>query len=159
MHVEDGDRFPIINVAALEDAPPLNDAVRGKMVVLNFWASWCAPCRKEMPSLQRLSEKLDPALYQVLGVSVDDDENLVREFLLQHGIQFPNYLDSDMSMARKAIGVNAYPETLLIAPDGTIVRRISGEQIWDSSGMLAVLEDVRAGTTGAGRSWDYADDR
>jgi thiol-disulfide isomerase/thioredoxin len=118
-----------------------NDAAswHGKMLVLNIWATWCGPCRREMPSLQRLSRALDPKRFAVVGLSIDADAFLASEFLGQYGITFTNLLDQDGKMTRR-LGVQAYPETFVIAPDRTLVRRMTGLHDWSSPAMVGMLE-------------------
>ena len=120
----EGHAFPLQSIESLPllgaAAPQLED----KTLLINFWATWCAPCREEMPSLQRLSERLDPDRFAVIGVSVDEDANLVREFLLQYQIEFPNYLDADKKLASDRLGLLSYPQTFIVSPDGVITQRI-----------------------------------
>ena len=129
-------------------------AHQGKLVMVHFWATWCAPCRKEMPSLERLSQKLDPNKFVLLGVSVDEDINLVKEFKIKYGIKFAEYIDLDMSLARGHFGASAFPETFIIGRDGRLVRRMIGEHEWDTPAMLKVLNDAYGGVeTKAGAYW------
>lgn len=113
----------------------------GKMLVLNVWATWCPPCRSEMPGLERLSRALDPRRFAVIGMSTDDDERLASEFLMQNGITFANFFDKGGRMA-KQLGMKVYPETFLIAPDGTLLERLPGLREWDSNAMMAHLEEA-----------------
>lgn len=113
----------------------------GRTLVLNVWASWCGPCRREMPSLERLAGRLDPARYAVIGVSTDADGLLAQEFLRQYGITFTNLLDQNGVAARR-LGMNVYPDTFIIAPDGTLLRRMTGLHEWDSAAILAMLETL-----------------
>ena len=117
---------------------------RGKLLVLNVWATWCPPCRREMPSLERLSKSADPKRFAVAAIATDDSVHAVREFLAQYHITFPIYRDTPTNAAN-LLGVRIYPETLLIAPDGRIVQRITGEREWDSPEMLKLLEEVYRG--------------
>jgi thiol-disulfide isomerase/thioredoxin len=114
-------------------------ALQGKMLVLNVWATWCPPCRHEMPGLERLSRSLDPKRFAVIGMSTDRDELLASEFLLQNGITFTNFFDRNGRMARQ-LGLKVYPETFVIAPDGVLMQRITGLREWDSAEMHAQLE-------------------
>ena len=136
----EGKPFPPIAMAnagnALEDP-----GLRGKMLILNVWATWCPPCRREMPGLQRLSKTLDPARFVVLGMSTDQDERLATEFLMQNGITFFNFFDENARLS-KEWNLKVYPETFLIAPDGILLRRIPGLREWDSPEMLAELESL-----------------
>jgi cytochrome c biogenesis protein CcmG, thiol:disulfide interchange protein DsbE len=116
-------------------------SLRGKVVVLNFWATWCPPCRDELPSLNRLEAKLAPIGGTVLGVSVDDDETAYRNFLEQYRVTFPTYRDPTKKIA-ESYGTYEYPETYIIDRKGRIARKIIGAQDWSSSDMLAYLENL-----------------
>ncbi|NMM05009.1 TlpA disulfide reductase family protein [Polaromonas sp.] len=137
----EGQAFPsfMLNYVLGENAN--TPAFQGKVLVLNVWATWCPPCRKEMPSLQRLSQTLDPKRFSVIGLSTDRDALLATEFLAQGGVTFSNFFDPNGKMS-KQLGLRVYPETFLIAPDGTLVRRVTGLQDWSSPEMLALLEDI-----------------
>ena len=114
-------------------------SLQGKMLVLNIWATWCPPCRREMPSLNRLSSLLDPKRFSVVGISIDADTLLVSEFLLKNGIGFSNINDPGGKVMRQ-LGLQVYPETFVIAPDRTLVRRMSGWHEWSSPDMVASIE-------------------
>jgi thiol-disulfide isomerase/thioredoxin len=120
----------------------------GRLLVLNVWASWCPPCRREMPSLERLSKKADSKHIAVAGIATDQSVNAVREFISQHGISFEIFSDTPMNVAN-ILGVHIYPETLLVSPDGKLIQRISGEREWDSPAMLKALEEAYKGKRSA----------
>ncbi|RLA08298.1 MAG: hypothetical protein DRQ59_13985 [Gammaproteobacteria bacterium] len=148
-----GDAFPLTALNQIKilgnKAPELNN----KTLLINFWATWCTPCRKEMPHLQKLSEALDQDKFAVIGISVDDDANLVKEFLLQYKIRFINFQDENLEIASRLLGIQAFPETFIVAPSGVIIKRISGEQIWDVKFLKTHLENthqVEAYSTTAG---------
>ena len=120
-----GETFPL---SALEQMTPVgksNIDIEGKTLLINFWATWCAPCREEMPALQKLSDSLDPERFVVIGISVDKDRNLIREFILQYGIGFPNFQDDKLRLASDLLGIITFPETFIVSPRGVITRRIS----------------------------------
>ena len=122
--VGQGDSFPL---QALQSLPLLSDAgtdLAGKTLLVNFWATWCAPCREEMPLLQQLSDSLDPARYVVIGVAVDEDANLVREFLLRFQIRFTNFQDASGNLATERLRLATFPQTFIVSPQGVITRRI-----------------------------------
>ncbi|MEH6824165.1 MAG: TlpA disulfide reductase family protein [Motiliproteus sp.] len=104
---------------------------RDKVLVLNFWATWCSPCREEMPALQALSEQLDPERYRVIGVNVDQDLNLVREFVLKYGISFLQLTDVSMAVSSDLLAIGFFPQTLIVDPQGVVKVSISGSRAWD----------------------------
>ncbi len=110
-----------------------------RTVVLNVWATWCAPCRAELPSLQALSDRLDPSAYAVIGVSVDEDPAFVREYLHDVGVRFPSYLDPSGSQTIALLDVTSYPQTFVIGPDGAIRHRVIGQRDWASPEILALV--------------------
>lgn len=140
-----GDLFPLDSLAELALQSDRNLDLKAKTLVVNFWATWCTPCRKEMPELQRLSDSMDKSRFSVIGVSVDEDKNLVREFLLQQEIHFANYLDTEQRLAKDLLDIRAFPETFIISPGGIIIRRIVGEQLWDSKAVHVLLESIHHG--------------
>ncbi len=114
----------------------------GKVTILNVWATWCPPCRAELPSLQRLADSLDPSRFAVIGVSVDEDADFVREFLDEVAVSFPNYLDADRRVVEDELGVDSYPQTFLIGADGSVAERIVGVREWAGPGILAQIRSL-----------------
>jgi cytochrome c biogenesis protein CcmG/thiol:disulfide interchange protein DsbE len=98
---------------------------RGKPIVLNVWASWCTPCLKEMPLLEKVHRRMTAAGGTVLGINVQDDRVEALAFLREKGITFPSLRDRDRAYVR-SFGVNAYPETFLIDRRGRIVSLFRG---------------------------------
>lgn len=120
-----GAAFPL---DALGQARRINEGeidLEGKTLLINFWATWCEPCRGEMPVLQQLSDSLDPERFAVIGVSVDEDSNLIREFMLQYKIRFHNFQDDNFRIASDLLGIQTYPQTFIVSPQGVITRRIN----------------------------------
>lgn len=102
-------------------------AYRGKVVLLNFWASWCGPCLKEMPQLSAWQHDLGPAGLQIIGVSMDDSDVPVRRWLTAHPADYPIVL-GDAELGRAFGGVLGLPCSFLIDRDGRIVARYGGAQ-------------------------------
>lgn len=143
-----GQVFPMSMLSqSLGDAAS-KPAIQGKFVILNVWATWCLPCRQEMPSLERLSRSLDPKRYAVIGLSIDDDALLALEFLESGGVTFSNFLDQG-GILSKQFGLKVYPETFLIAPDGMLAHRLTGARDWSSAETLALIEGVEQSKRGA----------
>jgi thiol-disulfide isomerase/thioredoxin len=111
---------------------------KGKVVVLNFWATWCEPCREEMPSLQRLSDAMAGQAFVLLGVDLAEGEPRVRAFLQQTPVRFPVLLDRDGAVA-KAWKVKLLPTTLIIDPAQRISHVAYGELAWDSAEVKSLI--------------------
>lgn len=118
------------------------DSFAGKTVVLNVWATWCAPCRAELASLQALSEQLNPTAFAVIGVSVDEEGAFVREYLHDVGVRFPNFLDPSGDVTTAQLGVTSYPQTFVIGPDGALRHRVVGQRDWASPDMVDLITDA-----------------
>ena len=134
-----GSRFPAAVLDHIAGGSDAQGPFQGKQLVLNIWATWCPPCRREMPSLDRLSKRLDPARFAVLGLSVDADRLLAAEFLLQQHIGFRNFFDPDGSLSQH-LGLKAYPQTFVIAPDRQLLHSVRGQREWDSPDMVSLIE-------------------
>jgi cytochrome c biogenesis protein CcmG/thiol:disulfide interchange protein DsbE len=115
--------------------------LKGKLVVLNFWATWCPPCVEETPSLNRLQKYIDSRGGVVLGVSVDEDGGAYEKFLKDQLVIFPTYRDATKKSAAD-YGTTIYPETYIIDRHGKIARKFVGAQQWDSAEMLAYFDAI-----------------
>jgi cytochrome c biogenesis protein CcmG/thiol:disulfide interchange protein DsbE len=115
--------------------------LKGKLVVLNFWATWCPPCVEETPSLNRLQKYIDSRGGMVLGVSVDEDGAAYDKFLKDQSVIFPTYRDATKKSAAD-YGTTIYPETYIIDRHGKIARKFVGAQQWDSPEMLAYFDAI-----------------
>ena len=105
--------------------------LRGKVVILNFWASWCPPCLEETPSLNTLQQAIAAKGGVVLGVSVDEDNDAYQKFLVDNHVVFPTYRDASKKTAVD-YGTSMFPETYLIDRQGRLARKIVGPQDWQS---------------------------
>lgn len=99
-------------------------------ILVNVWATWCGPCREEMPALQALAVRTAPLGIPVAALSFDTDLNLVREFVLRHGLTLPVALARDARRAGTALGVTAVPTTLLLDAQGRVIQRYVGPRDW-----------------------------
>ena len=105
--------------------------LRGKVVILNFWASWCPPCLEETPSLNTLQKAIESKGGVVLGISVDEDGDAYQKFLADNHVVFPTYRDASKKTATD-YGTSMFPETYLIDRQGRLARKIVGPQDWQS---------------------------
>ena len=92
---------------------------RGQVVLVNFWATWCGPCRQEMPHLNRIYDKYRSSGFVLLGVNIDDDPRAAADLAAKLGVKFPVLLDTDKKVS-KVYDMSAMPATLLIDRDGRV---------------------------------------
>ncbi len=113
----------------------------GRVVLVNFWATWCEPCEREMPAMNRLYQALPRDQFELLAVAIDDDEELVRAFQERYQLSFPILLDPDQSIYRgyQTMGV---PESLLIDREGRIVERYVGPREWDAAEYVGRIREL-----------------
>lgn len=117
-------------------------AFRGQVVILNFWASWCPPCREEMPSMEQLYRQLKDQDVVLLAVNVESDRRAVVDFLDRNPHSFPVLLDSD-GVVRTLYGVSRYPETFIIDPQGVVVEKVLGAIDWSQPQVVQFLRSLR----------------
>ncbi len=128
--VEPAERSAPLELAGTTlDGAPLDVAtLRGRVVVVNSWASWCAPCREEMPALVELSRGADPDQVVVLGLNVTDDPEAAKDFVAEFAMPFPSIEDADGALLATIPGVPpaSLPSTVILDPDGRVAARIIG---------------------------------
>ncbi|NUO62825.1 MAG: TlpA family protein disulfide reductase [Gemmatimonadaceae bacterium] len=122
---------------------------RGQVVLLNIWATWCAPCRAEMPSIEKLHREFGPRGLKIVAVSVDDpgQQAAVRDFARDLGLTFEILQDPthDIQRAYQTTGV---PETFVLGKDGVIRKKIIGATDWSSEGTRALVAQLLAEDAG-----------
>ena len=111
---------------------------RGKIILLNFWATWCGPCKDEMPALDRLRKRLDPDTFALLTITTDLQREGIGHFLRQLDVHLPVLFDEDQEVSR-AYMVRALPTTIIINRDGTLLGRAVGPREWDSPDAVALM--------------------
>lgn len=119
------------------------DALRGRAVVLNFWATWCEPCRAEMPSLESLLLRQEAKGLDVLAVNFKEPAAVVRRFAQRLPLELPLLLDEDGSASR-AFGVRVLPSTVLIDREGRGIAVVVGALEWDGEAARRLLEPLLA---------------
>lgn len=119
---------------------------RGKVVLVNFWASWCEPCRAEMPSIERLRHAMQGRPFEVLAVNVGDSARVARQFAEKLSIGSTILLDRDGSTTR-AWGARVLPASFVIGPDGSIRYSYLGELDWSAAEVRSSIETLIPGTT------------
>lgn len=117
-----------------------NIPASGKLTILNFWATFCGPCRQEMPALNRLWDKYKNRGLEVQAVALDGDrKTAIEKFVKRFNLTLPIYLDDDSDIS-KDYKVSMLPVTYLISPEGTILGRMVGEREWDSPAAYDLIE-------------------
>jgi peroxiredoxin len=124
-------RFAAVNLKT-GDTVSLDKSYRGQVVLVNLWATWCVPCRKEMPAMERLYRELGPQGFRIAAVSVDEgDLDDVVAFADELGLTFDILHDRDGSV-QKAFQTIMFPESFLIDQRGVVVKKVIGEHPWSS---------------------------
>lgn len=113
--------------------------------LINFWATWCTPCRAEMAALNRLHADYAARGLSVIAVSVDEDANLVREFVRKEALTLPVLLDRGSKLATSAFGVRALPTSLLVNGQARVSAVWLGERDWDTADVRAAITQSLGG--------------
>lgn len=122
-------RAPALELSDLQGRTHKLADYRGKVVLVNFWATWCEPCREEMPSIERLRASLEGRPFAVLAVNLAEPESRIRKFLDAMPVRFAVLLDRDARVAR-AWQAKMLPATYIVGPDGMIRFQHRGELDW-----------------------------
>jgi thiol-disulfide isomerase/thioredoxin len=142
LKVNVGQTVPALPVQNLRNQSVVLTPSSEKVLIINVWATWCPPpCRAEMPSLQTLAERLGGEHFKLVGLSVDKDEHLVREYLIENALHFPSFLDRNFHVVNGILGLRVFPSTFFIAPDGTLLSVIEGERDWNEPELFARIKD------------------
>jgi len=120
-----GDRPPEFRLADLEGNVHDSSEYAGKPLIINFWGTFCPPCRAEMPALQKVYDKWKDEGVQLIGINLSEDRLSVQNFIRQVGTDFPILLDKNRQV-EKQFGLKQYPTTFFVRPDGTIADMIIG---------------------------------
>jgi len=112
---------------------------RGKVVILNFWATWCPPCRVEMPSMETLYQRFNAQGLEILAVDIGESASTVQQFIRRAGYTFPVMLDS-ANRVSSVYGIEAIPTTYIIDREGKIIGRVVGSIMWDNQRVIAAID-------------------
>ncbi len=140
-----GSKAPQFEAVTLDASPATRtfDDYRGKVVLLNVWATWCGPCIVEMPTLQALHEEFAGTDLEIIAVSVDqpNTENAIRAFAKEYGLTFDILHDPEGDITRD-YQVTGYPATFVIGRDGVIRKKVIGAANWNSEGNRALVRQL-----------------
>jgi cytochrome c biogenesis protein CcmG, thiol:disulfide interchange protein DsbE len=144
-----GSRAPDFTYPGLDGNPVSLSDYRGQVVLVNLWATWCPPCREEMPSMERLYQAMEGKPFEILAVSVDAPEGGVdsvgreggnlRSFADELGLTFPILHDPSMRI-QGLYQATGFPESFVVGKDGVIYRKVFGSREWDTPDMIEFIE-------------------
>jgi thiol-disulfide isomerase/thioredoxin len=141
-----GSVLPDVVMTGLNGSPRALSSYRGRPLIINVWASWCSPCRKEAASLERLAWSDAGGRYDVIGISTDDDRNAALQWLRHSNATLSHYIDSAPHWTlEKLLGASSIPVTVLVDSRGRVVARFRGARDWDSAESIRLIEQSFAG--------------
>jgi thiol-disulfide isomerase/thioredoxin len=156
--IQTGLPAPALRLPALDGQIHSLAELRGRVVLVNFWATWCKPCEDEMPAMERLYQALAPSGFELLAVSVDEDPDLVSAFRERLGLSFPILLDPEKVVARVYQSFR-FPESYLIDQQGVLIARYIGPRDWDAEAYEDRIRRLIGGDGPGGESGDAVGER
>jgi len=146
---EDRSEIPAIAGTTLDgDSLDVAD-LRGRIVVVNSWASWCGPCREETPAFVELSKGVDPDDVAVVGLNVTDDETAARDFVEEFAMPYPSIVDAEGDILARIPGVppSSLPSTVILDREGRIAARVIGatDAMELATLIAAIMDEEQAG--------------
>lgn len=126
------DELKSLSLVDVEEQPVALESFKGKVILLNFWATWCPPCIKEMPSMERLRNQLSGKPFEVVAINVGESPTTVSSFMLELDTEltFPILLDQDAKSFGQ-LGLRGLPMTLILDHEGNIIEKVLGGRDWD----------------------------
>lgn len=132
---------PDVIVNSLDGKPLKLSDLKGKVVLLNFWATWCPPCREEIPSMVKLNKLMAGKPFQMVAISIDEGgKPAIESYFQTSGMTLPAYTDPD-NRAAKAYGITGVPESYIIDKNGLLIKKVIGPMSWDSPEVISFLEE------------------
>jgi thiol-disulfide isomerase/thioredoxin len=135
-----GQLLPDAGMAGLNGPARRLASYRGRPLIVNVWASWCSPCRKEAASLERLAWSDAGSRYTIIGVSTDDDRNAALQWLRESNATISHYHDAPPWPLEHLLGASTIPVTVLVDAKGRVVGRVRGARDWDSAESIQLIE-------------------
>ncbi len=135
-----GKEAPDFTLKDMADADVTLASFKGKVIVVNFWATWCKPCKKEMPSLNELYNTYKDKGVVVLGVSVDRSKKPILKFLNKTTVDFPILLDADLTVKNELYKVFSLPTTFIIDRSGILKKYYRGEMNWMDPEIIKLIK-------------------
>jgi cytochrome c biogenesis protein CcmG/thiol:disulfide interchange protein DsbE len=139
--VNAGDKAPNFSIAADNGKTVTAHEFGGKLLLLNFWATWCPPCIEEIPGLNEMARQLGPRGLVILGVSVDKDANAYQQFLARNPLAYTTARDPEEKI-NLSYGTVQYPESYLIDQNGKVLEKYISSQAWASPQMIEHVKSL-----------------
>ena len=119
---------------------------RGKVVFINFWATWCGTCKVEMPSMEKLYQRYKDHGFEMLTISVDKDQSLIDPFMKEYKLTFPVLLDPENEIAKQKYKTTGVPETFIVNREGLIVHKAIGPRDWANDETMEAFAQLILGS-------------
>ncbi len=133
--------LPAFTVKTLAGADASLEVLSGKMVLLNFWATWCPPCKEEMPSIQKLHDEMKGTKFQVFAISVGEKASTVTDFVKASPFTFPMYLDESGAASAPFAG-RGIPTTFILDKQGRAIAGIVGSRPYDTPEVFSIFKEL-----------------
>ncbi len=138
---------PDFSVKGIDGSNTSLSSLQGKVVLLNFWATWCPPCKAEMPDMEKLYGKMKNNNFTILAISSNDGRETrkkVEDFIADNGYTFPTAFDDTGTAVPSFYRTGSIPTSYLINTEGKVIARLVGMYQWDTPEMIAVLKELAA---------------
>ena len=140
--IEPRPEAPAFTLVDMDGVSHRLEAYRGRPVIINFWATWCPPCRDELPSMERAWQRLRDQGVMLLAINVGEDEETIFPFTADYPVTFPLLLDRDGAVVENW-PVRGLPSTFVVDPGGRVAYRAIGGRAWDDPALLARVLELR----------------
>ena len=138
----EGAQAPDFSVKDLSGAEMQLSSLKGQVVLVNFWATWCPPCKEEIPSMIKLNQSMAGKPFKMLAISIDEGgKEAVTAYFKKSGLSLPAYLDTD-SKVSQMYGTTGVPETFIVDKTGKIQKKIVGGMDWSSPDVIAFMDEL-----------------
>ena len=137
----EGSAAPDFTVKALDGKDVTLSSLKGSVVLVNFWATWCPPCKEEIPSMIRLNQAMAGKAFRMLAISIDEGGKEAVDNFFKGSKELPVYLDTDAKTSQ-LYGTTGVPETFIVDKQGTIQKKIVGGMDWSAPEVIAYMDDL-----------------
>ena len=138
----EGSQAPDFSVKDLSGAEVKLSSLKGQVVMVNFWATWCPPCKEEIPSMMKLDKSMAGKPFKMLAISIDEGgKEAVAAYFKKSGLSLPAYLDTDAKVSQ-LYGTTGVPETFIVDKTGKIQKKIVGGMDWSSPDVIAFMDEL-----------------